>query len=158
MPTDKEIHKIAEAIAHKWRHSSGKPVEDPELAGERMPHLMKLAAMGWRTWVSYEPALGPVNWERWLMRNDISDDGRAVPSNRVSCLVCGGETGPGARPMHPDWARQARDQCKAAGVPFFLKSLGRWEFGINGIPKRLGREKASRLLDGVEHNELPGKD
>jgi protein gp37 len=38
-------------------------------------------------------------------------------------IVVGGESGPGARPMHPDWARSIRDQCAAAGVPFFMKQM-----------------------------------
>jgi hypothetical protein len=41
-------------------------------------------------------------------------------------VICGGESGPGARPMHPDWARSLRDQCQAAGVPFFFKQWGEW--------------------------------
>lgn len=44
----------------------------------------------------------------------------------ISWLICGGETGPGARPMHPDWARGLRDQCIAGGVPFFFKHWGEW--------------------------------
>ncbi len=39
-------------------------------------------------------------------------------------VICGGESGPGARPMHPDWARSLRDQCNAARVPFFMKQMG----------------------------------
>ncbi len=41
-------------------------------------------------------------------------------------MICGGESGPGARPMHPDWARSLRDQCQAARVPFFFKQWGEW--------------------------------
>jgi protein gp37 len=44
----------------------------------------------------------------------------------INWLVCGGESGPGARPIHPDWARSLRDQCAAAGVPFFFKQWGEW--------------------------------
>jgi hypothetical protein len=44
-------------------------------------------------------------------------------------VVCGGESGPGARPMHPDWARSLRDQCKASGVAFFFKQWGRYAPG-----------------------------
>ena len=43
---------------------------------------------------------------------------------KLDWVICGGESGPGARPMHPDWARSLRDQCVAAGVPFFFKQ---WE-------------------------------
>ena len=55
--------------------------------------------------------------------------------NRLGCpleykpldwVICGGETGPGARPMHPDWVRSLRDQCRAAGVPFLFKQWGEW--------------------------------
>jgi len=44
-------------------------------------------------------------------------------------VIAGGESGPGARPMHPDWARGLRDQCKAAGVAYFFKQWGRWAPG-----------------------------
>lgn len=44
----------------------------------------------------------------------------------INWVICGGETGPGARPMHPDWVRGLRDQCQSAGVPFFFKSWGEW--------------------------------
>jgi protein gp37 len=164
----------------------GVTVEDQRRADERMPHLMILAAMGWRTWVSCEPALGAVDWERWLMRNDSADDGRAFPSGRVSWLVCGGETGPGARPMRIEWASTAAKQCRDAGVPFFFKGWGDWfpdeqlveerrqrpgsimlPWPVSnrqiyhfdgGVYYRVGKKLAGRLLDGVEHNELPGKD
>lgn len=47
-------------------------------------------------------------------------------SRRIEWIIVGGESGPSARPMHPDWARSIRDQCKAAGVPFFFKQWGEW--------------------------------
>jgi hypothetical protein len=46
------------------------------------------------------------------------------PKHRLDWVICGGESGP--RPMHPDWARSVRDQCAAAGVPFFFKQWGSW--------------------------------
>ena len=60
-------------------------------------------------------------------------------------VICGGETGPKARPMHPDWVRSLRDQCKASRcqpTPFFFKSWG-------------GKRRSDRLLDGCEWNEVP---
>ena len=51
------------------------------------------------------------------------------PEGSMSALdwvICGGESGPGARPMHPEWARGLRDQCEEAGVPFFFKQWGEW--------------------------------
>lgn len=61
-------------------------------------------------WVSVEPMLGPV----------YDKDGLTG----IDWVICGGESGPGARPMHPDWARSLRDQCAAAGVPFHFKQWG----------------------------------
>jgi protein gp37 len=73
-------------------------------------------------------------------------------------IVVGGESGPGARPMHPDWARSLRDQCAAAGVPFFFKQWGNYRptSDANGeymIP--VAKKQAGRLLDGVQHDRMP---
>lgn len=89
----------------------GCTVENQKRADERLRPMRALAEAGWRTWVSYEPALGPVNWRGWEFLNQI---------------VCGGESGKGARPMHPNWARAARDFCVLNGVNFFFKQWGSW--------------------------------
>jgi protein gp37 len=69
--------------------------------------------------LSIEPMLGPVDlWDHtWMLGG---------PSKGISWVICGGESGPKARPMHPDWARNLRDQCAAAGVPFLFKQWGEW--------------------------------
>lgn len=67
---------------------------------------------GWNTWISYEPALEQVDWRGFEF---------------VKWLVCGGESGPHARPMHPYWARKARDWCQRSMVPFFFKQWGEWK-------------------------------
>jgi protein gp37 len=54
------------------------------------------------------------------------ESGVAVVANRIDWVIVGGESGPGARPMHPDWARSLRDQCQEAGVPFLFKQFGEW--------------------------------
>lgn len=105
-------------------------------------------------------------------------------------IIVGGESGPNARPMHPDWARSIRDQCEAAGVPFFFKQWGEytpmelaagdreepWRRDSSGrevwaidelrVPReqwphitfaRVGKKSAGRLLDGQEHNGMPGR-
>jgi protein gp37 len=72
-------------------------------------------------------------------------------------VICGGETGPGARPMHPKWARGLRDQCQAAEVPFFFKQWGKCVDGGNGWTIE-NRGKGGRLLDGREHHVFPTTD
>jgi hypothetical protein len=86
--------------------------------------------------ISAEPLLGPVDMASALSRNrlDIGAGflmrGRFAPGletlRPLDWVICGGESGPGARPMHPDWARSLRDQCAAAGLPFFFKQWGEW--------------------------------
>jgi len=86
------------------------------------------------------------------------------------CIV-GGETGPGARPIHPDWVRSLVLQCKNAGVPFFFKQHGEWVHETQGIDFheghkyydwpdesmsfRVGKKAASRILDGRTWDEMP---
>ncbi len=94
------------------------------------------------------------------------DEGCNAP--RIDWVICGGESGPKARPMHPDWARSLRDQCADAGVPFFFKqwgehgplNIGSADYGIarmrdSDTMRRWGKARAGRLLDGVEHNARP---
>lgn len=65
--------------------------------------------------VSAEPLLGPIDMHLWML---------TCPA--IDWVIVGGESGPNARPMHPDWARSLRDQCNAAGVAFFFKQWGEW--------------------------------
>ena len=60
-----------------------------------------------------------------LSRSGVSPEKESLGA--ISWVICGGESGPGARPMHPDWARNLRDQCVEAGVPFLFKQWGEWE-------------------------------
>jgi protein gp37 len=124
----------------------GVSVEDQKAADARIPLLLQTPAAV--RFISYEPALGPVDLEdlsrifpdgsEWrfgcLAANDVppSDD-PDFGGARIDWVICGGESGPGARPMHPDWARSVRDQCVAAGVPFFFKQWGEWLPQTGGI-------------------------
>lgn len=127
--------------------------------------------------LSCEPLLGPLDlscvpWpEGWRHADDISDGIDPLRFNRarIDLVIDGGETGPGARPSHPDWFRGLRDQCVAAGVAYFHKQNGDWLFdsqnnsmteegrALAGSSQaiRVGKKKAGRLLDGREWNELP---
>lgn len=95
----------------------GVSVEDQATADERIPLLRHTPAAV--RWVSAEPLLGPVDIGR-IRRDGAGQDGN------IDWIVAGGESGPHARPMHPDWARSLRDQCSAAGVPFLFKQWGEW--------------------------------
>jgi protein gp37 len=113
----------------------GVSVEDQSTADERIPVLLTIPASV--RWVSYEPALGPINWKRVGSANDDSMlDGRQdvlrfgappLPSGWIRGLdwvVVGGESGPKARPFDIAWACSTVAACRAAGVPCFVKQLG----------------------------------
>ncbi|MDX2062775.1 MAG: phage Gp37/Gp68 family protein [Bacteroidia bacterium] len=121
---------LAQWPANVW---VGTSVENQETAELRIPHLLKVPAPV--RFLSIEPLLEEVilhSW--WLFPMDIN------------WVIVGGESGPGARPMHPDWVRRIRDECTAPGinVPFFFKQWG-------GVQKH----KAGRVLDGRTWDELP---
>ena len=81
---------------------------------------------------------------RRSLPNNLQDSPRR-PLGVISWVICGGETGHHARPAHPDWFRKLRDDCRAAGVPFFFKSHG----------KHFYSKENKHLLDGIEHHEFP---
>ena len=117
----------------------GTSVEDQKTADERIPLLLQTPAAV--RWISAEPLLGPVDLARCFAR-DWTLRGHDHPTERttgIDWVVVGGESGPKARPMHPDWARSLRDQCVAAGAPFFFKQWGEW-----GRTKDLTREQRDR--------------
>ena len=72
--------------------------------------------------VSYEPALGPVDFTRWLTDFETDNNGPIYPG--LDWVIVGGESGPNARPFNLAWARSVVAQCKAAGTPAFVKQLG----------------------------------
>lgn len=127
----------------------GVTAENQEQADKRIPVLLQIPAAV--RFVSVEPMLGPVDLtaHHW---------GGAMLA-WLNWVICGGESGPGARPMHPDWARSLRDQCVSAGVPFFFKQWGEWGYqaGGQGWEKlvRVGKKAAGRLLDGRTWNQYP---
>lgn len=100
----------------------GVTAENQEQADKRIPELMKMD--GCTKFVSVEPMLGPVDLSPWLPH--FMDFSYTTDPGRLNWVICGGESGPGARPMHPKWARDLRDQCDNAEVPFFFKQWGEW--------------------------------
>jgi len=163
----------------------GTSVESQQYANERIPYLIRTPAAV--RFLSCEPLVGPVSFD--LIDGMIYDGGMPVEWQRIATppihwVIVGGESGPGARPMHPDWARQIRDQCTSAGISFFFKQWGAWCQGCGPGPEgvhmsadgqvvrnfakehrtgvshvnlsRVGKKSAGRLLDGREWNEMPG--
>lgn len=106
----------------------GVTVENQEAADERIPLLLETPASV--RWASMEPLLGPVDLALFgTLPRMHHIDPTAKVRDLLHWVVVGGESGPHARPMHPDWARSLRDQCAAAGVPFLFKQWG--EFSLD---------------------------
>ncbi|WP_026790376.1 phage Gp37/Gp68 family protein [Pleomorphomonas oryzae] len=174
-----DAQPITYPLPNVWMGTS---VENQRSANERRTHIEAVAAAGWNTFASYEPALGYVAWEGWEF---------------LKWLISGGESGPRARPTHPAWHRVARDFSAAHGIPYLFKQWGEWGkakgahsgtpgkyaiasagphsefwpqsvievdfyprqinlFGGATVRERIGKRAAGRLLDGVEHNGMPG--
>lgn len=123
----------------------GTSVENQAAADERIPHLLRVPARV--RFLSMEPLLGAVDLSRWLanvpdLPPNLPSDvvwGLSAPINLgLHWIIVGGESGPNARPMHPDWARALRDQAQAAGASFFFKQWG------EDIPK------GQQMADGME--------
>lgn len=180
----------------------GVSVENQRYADLRIPHLLATPAAV--RFLSIEPLLGPVVLRHeWLMpranvcgtdsvtpeaQNAIRDIVKAAGGKLgwtgIDWCIVGGESGPGARPMHPDWVRDLRDQCVAAGVPFFFKQWGEWAPRGDGrspsfvlgdgryasavtdcerivgqpeavVMSRVGKKAAGRELDGRTWDEMP---
>jgi protein gp37 len=126
----------------------GTSCEDQATANERIPLLLQIPAAA--RFLSCEPLLGPIDLTEFL-----PSPGGEGPG--VRWVIAGGESGHGARPMHPAWARSLRDQCASANVPFFFKQWGEWlpSPAGEGPGVRLGKSKAGNLLDGLQHLEFP---
>jgi protein gp37 len=134
---------------------------DQKTADTLIPQLLQVNG---KRFLSCEPLLGPID----LRKGFYVDLG---PS-RIDWVIVGGESGHGARPMHPDWVRSIRDQCKAVEVPFHFKQWGNWHesdldegIGIGENRRHLwpdgklmyniGKKEAGRELDGQIHNGFP---
>ncbi|QOT74856.1 phage Gp37/Gp68 family protein [Cupriavidus basilensis] len=157
----------------------GATICNQEEADRDIPKLLAVPARV--RFLSIEPLLGPVDLTavsyvaspgyfgdalQWHHQPHCSRHKR-YPA--VNWVIAGGESGAGARPMHPDWARSLRDQCAAAGVPFLFKQWGEWlgagqdgnhdhdpiELNASDAPVRVGKKAAGRLLDGVQHDGFP---
>lgn len=148
----------------------GATIVNQEEADRDIPKLLAVPARV--RFLSMEPLLGPVDLYPFLepsMRHGVDMPG-------LDWVIDGGESGPGARPKHPDWSRSLRDQCAAAGVPYLHKQWGEWAPRSHLTPDQcfgkkthriegdnpndcwgyfVGKKSAGRLLDGVQHDGYP---
>lgn len=132
----------------------GTSVENQEMANKRIPELMEVPAKV--RFLSMEPLLGNVDLTIGLGGADGTGLGGYGLRSAIDWVIVGGESGHYARPINPDWVRAIRDQCQAAGVPFFFKQWGEWGPGdYTGDMYRFGKKAAGRSLDGREWSEFP---
>lgn len=154
----------------------GVSVENQQAADERILLLLQTPAAV--RFVSCEPLLVPVNLG--LLGTIPHSDPYSLVYQKLNWVICGGESGTRARPMHPNWARSLRDQCQEASVSFFFKQWGEWQLtsereymelegneklismdipGAIGYQKarfrRVGKNRAGRELDGRTWDEYP---
>lgn len=145
------------ALSNVWL---GVSVENQDTFEER--HTLLLNTPAAVRWLSIEPFLWPVDIDFNAIEIGLEKDGSGTGAimGGIDWVVVGGESGPRARPMNPDWVRDIRDQCQAADVPFLFKQWGEWGPNLNGTVKdamqKIGKKKTGRLLDGVLHDEYPG--
>ncbi len=127
-PPGRRVFLGAWPLSNVWL---GVSCERQQEADARIPDLLATPAAV--RFVSAEPLLGPVDFTPFLPR---AAAGSTEESRRaqLSWVIVGGESGPGARPMHPDWARAIRDQCVSAEVRFFFKQWGNWLVGERQEP------------------------
>lgn len=121
----------------------GISAENQPEANKRIPEQLKCRDLSPVLFLSCEPSLGPVDltldglscapcprcYEYGSVRCDVCDSTGTIDELMIDWVIAGGESGPNARPMHPDWARSLRDQCQAAGVPFHFKQWGEFITG-----------------------------
>ena len=135
-PPGRRVYLGRWPLANVWL---GVSVEDQVTAETRIPYLLQTPAAV--RFLSCEPLLGPIDltdmcdgWKfynplsgaRWTDPPDDQPGHSDMEGERIHWVIVGGESGRSARPMHPDWARSLRNQCKAASVPFFFKQWGEW--------------------------------
>jgi len=174
-PGNHVCHLANGPLSNVWLGTS---VENQKWADIRIPQLLTTPAAV--RFLSCEPLLGPLllcscdGAQHEVTRHPFlkSADCPLHGTTRLDWVIVGGESGPRARPMHPNWARSLRDQCTAAGVPFFFKQWGEWapwtraaqEAGRNttrvgpdrtGWMARVGKRSAGRELDGRTWGEYP---
>lgn len=164
VPDDAEqrIQRAEWPLPNVWLGTS---VESQKWADVRIPQLLATPAVV--RFLSCEPLLGPVELRSLLPWQETGEAHQTHPD----WVIVGGESGPKARPMHPEWARSLRDQCTAAGVAFHFKQWGEWvtedqspeDITLPGMSReyfgedfyKVGKRAAGRELGGRTWDEYP---
>ena len=125
---------------HQWPQNVwlGTTAENQKWAGIRVAKLVSIPARV--RFLSCEPLLSEVDLTPWL--------------KNIDWVIVGGESGGKARPMHLEWARSLREQCRASGVKFHFKQWGNWRPTDEGM-ERMSKKAAGRMLDGRTWDEYP---
>ena len=128
-----------ELMPHIW---IGTSVENQKFADNRIPELLQIPAE--TRFLSCEPLLEPISLSEWLAvpLYNVPRDGERL-RQEIGWVIVGGESGPKRRYMDPDWIRSIRDQCLAAGVPFFYKQASAMKPGQD------------RVIDGRTWDQYP---
>lgn len=127
----------------------GVSVEDQKRADERIPTLLETPAAV--RWISAEPLLGMLDIRRHIEIGHL-DSELGLSNPGIDWVVAGGESGRGARPMHPEWARSLRDQCAATDTPFLFKQWGEW---MPSTPERAAGNPHSGWRCLAAHPHVP---
>lgn len=140
-----ELSSAIDWPANCW---AGVTVCDQAEADAKLPLLLQVPAAV--RFVSYEPALGPVDFRcigefRGQPLSALAEQVGFVERGSLHWVIAGGESGPDRRPAHPDWFRSVRDQCVAAGVPFFFKQWG-WRSENRQLDRRTWDQLPRRLV------------
>jgi protein gp37 len=173
----KRVSNVAKMIGGFWPAHVGlmATVVNQDEANRDVPRLLRLKTGLKISWVglSIEPIQGGIDLISWM-------GDHAPYTGGLDWVIVGGESGSEARPAHPDWFRALRDECAAAGVPFFFKQWGEWvpcaandghwpvdtprhirleptgARSLQGWPMhKVGKAHDPKALDGVVHHEFP---
>lgn len=171
----------AGAVSKAWPLPNvwlGVSCEDQVRADERIPHLLQTPAAV--RFISAEPLLGPIDLTNihfadaadgtpeikidalnglFTCGEDCDSGIIAQPDPKLDWVIVGGESGKGARPMHPDWARSLRDQCAAEAVDFFFKQWGNWKDGSDFASDAMAVTTDGRIIiPDPEHLKIADRD
>ena len=143
----KRPENIRQMIPERWAKDMprniwfGTSTEDQEWAEKRIPVLLEAVPTAAVHFISYEPALGPIDITAWMSKEDPA---RRSLTGNLNWVIAGAESGPKARPMSEDWVREVRDQCAFTGTAFMYTQ--RIEDG-----KKISLPE----LDGIKHENFP---